>query len=259
MFLQLLCSWRYKCEYVCEKNAKCENTTDDSNSDTDVSISIPTTNRFDLLAVCSSEASTESDHAEKEESYQESSAPLFKCPTVRYIWGTRSTTTETEVENAIAQLGVNRVSFRIERRESTNKGKHVWYFALLADQGTIGQITSLWTLPWKITTPSQPSSGSQSSLYNSPNVQPPPFLYNRPNVQPPPFLYNRPNVQPPPIHFSNHHPNRFQFVQPYPHCQMSPVPFNHQVCQSHNTPMNLVNQQMRKMPVPLLPVGAPRA
>ena len=249
-----------------------ENTTDDSNSDTGVSISIPTTNRFDPLAVCGSEASTESDHAEKEESHQESSAPLFKCPTVRYIWGTRSTTTETEVENAIAQLGVNRVSFRIERRESTSKGKHVWYFALLADQGTIEQITSLWTLPWKITTPSQPSSGSQSFLYNSPNAQPPSFLCNRPNLQPPPFLFNRPNVQPPPflhncpnakpppIHFSNHHPNRFQFqfVQPYPHCQMSPVPFNHQVCQSH-TPMNLVNQRMRKMPVPLLPVGAPRA
>ena len=115
-----------------------------------MSISIPTTNRFDPLAVRGSEASTERDHVEKEESHQESSAPLFKCPTVRYIWGTRSTTTETEVESAIAQLGVNRVSFRIERRESTNKGKHVWYFALLADQGTIEQITSLWTLPWKI-------------------------------------------------------------------------------------------------------------
>ena len=98
------------------------------------------------------------------------------------------------------------------------------------------------------TTPSQPSSGSQS------------FLYNSPNAQPPSSLYNHPNAKPPPIHFSNHHPNRFQFqfVQPYLHCQMSPVPFNHQVCQSHNTPMNLVNQRMRKMPVPLLPVGAPR-
>ena len=74
-------------------------------------------------------------------------------PISDYIWGTRYTTTETEVENAIAQLGVNRVSFRIERRESTNKGKHVWYFALLANQGTIEQITSLWTLPWKNTTP----------------------------------------------------------------------------------------------------------
>ena len=142
------------------------------------------------------------------------------------------------------------MSFRIERRESTNKGKHVWYFALLADQGTIEKITSLWTLPWKITTPSQPRSGSQSFLYNSPNAQPPSFLYNRPNLQPPPFLYNHPNAKPPPFHFSNHHPNLFQF--------QSPVPFN-QVSQSHNTPMNLVNQRMRKMPLPLLPVGAPRA
>ena len=51
-----------------------ENTTDDSNSDNEVSISIPTTNRFDPLAVRGSEDSTESDHTEKEESHQESSA-----------------------------------------------------------------------------------------------------------------------------------------------------------------------------------------
>ena len=249
---------------------------DDSNSDTDVSASIPIRNRFDLLAdggLEDSPASTESDHVEREESSQVT-VPLFKCPTVRYIWGTRFTTTETEVENAIAQLGVNQVSFRIERRESTIKGKQVWYFALLANQGTIEQITRSWTLPWKINFPSQTSSGSQSFLYNCPNTQPPrflynhpnpqpsPFLYNHPNPQPSPFLYNHPNAQPPPpqhLHnLSNHHPSSFQFLPPYPHCQMFPVPFN-QLCQSHNTSMNLVSQRMRKMPVPLLPVGVPRA
>ena len=85
---------------------------DDSNSDTDVSASIPIRNRFDLLTdggLEDSPASPESDHVEREESCQVT-VSLFKCPTVRYIWGTRFTTTETEVENVIAQLGVNQVS-----------------------------------------------------------------------------------------------------------------------------------------------------
>ena len=53
-------------------------------------------------------------------------------------------------------------------------------------------------------------------------------------------------------------PVTFQFLPPYPYCQMFPFPFN-QLCQSQNTPMNLASQWMKKMPVPPLSTGAPRA
>ena len=75
---------------------KQKNTTpvDDSKSDTNVSTFIPTRNRFDLLEDFDedfdhedSTVSPKSDRAEREESSQET-VPLFKCPTVRYIWGT---------------------------------------------------------------------------------------------------------------------------------------------------------------------------
>ena len=123
---------------------KCYNT--DANSDTDVSTSIPTRNRYYPLADCGPEdlpASHESDNAERRSHIKKLS--LCKCPTVRYIWGTQLITTETEVQNAIAQLGSNQVSFRIKRRESTIKRKDVWYFTLLANQVIIEQITRLWT------------------------------------------------------------------------------------------------------------------
>ena len=70
--------------------------------------------------------------------------------------------------------------FETERQESTIEGKQVWYFALLANQETIEQITR----PRKITSPSQTSSGSQPFLYMyiSLNGQPPSFLYNCPNL-----------------------------------------------------------------------------
>ena len=235
---------------------------DDSSSDTDVSTSIPIRNRFDVLAdggLEDSPASPENDRVEREEESCQTTVPLFKCPTVRYIWGTRSTTTESEVKNAIAQLGVDQVSFRIERRESTSKGKQVWYFALLANQETVEQITKSWTLAWKITIPSQTSSGSQPFLYKCPNTQHPHFSYSHPNPPHSPFLYNHLSAQPPPpqhLHnLNNYHPSSFQF---HPHCQMSPVLFN-QLCQSHNTPMNLASQWMKKMPVLPLSAGAPRA
>ena len=82
-----------------------------------------------------------------------------------------------ERENTIAQLRVAQVSFRIERQESTIKGKQVWYFALLTNQETIEWIARSWTLPWKITTPSQTSSGSQSFLCISQNAPPAPIIF----------------------------------------------------------------------------------
>ena len=87
---------------------------------------------FDLEHV-----SPESDHDKQEKSCQET-VPLFKCPTVRYIcMGYMIHNYQDRSGEWHSSIRSEPVSSRIERQESTIKGKQVRYFALLVNHGTI--------------------------------------------------------------------------------------------------------------------------
>ena len=91
----------------------------------------------------------------------------FSQPTVKYIWGTKNSTTADQVATAISTMQIPKQNFLVEKRKTYNRGKKLWYFALLASSQTITTIVNQWNRlkqPWTIRSPPEQNQKSQRSF-----------------------------------------------------------------------------------------------
>lgn len=101
----------------------------------------------------------------------------FSQPTVKYIWGTKNSTTADQVATAISTLQIPEQNFLVEKRKTYNRGKKLWYFALLASSQTITTIVNQWNRlkqPWTIRSPPEQNQSQRSFLGKRTHSQLPP-------------------------------------------------------------------------------------
>ena len=101
----------------------------------------------------------------------------FSQPTVKYIWGTKNSTTADQVATAISTMQIPKQNFLVEKRKTYNRGKKLWYFALLASSQTITTIVNQWNRlkqPWTIRSPPEQNQSQRSFLGKQTHSQLPP-------------------------------------------------------------------------------------
>lgn len=153
-------------------------------------------------------------------------SPLFKSPTVRYVWGVPHAATPDDVCAAITSLGVNPEAFKVERREVRKHHKKVWYFAVLADEATVADISANW------------SNLSKSWKFDKPQTQSGSFLYHGALPKHRPYHNTQPSF--------HHHPHLFSHPLTQPHVYPHPVFVPHQPpCPLLYHPLTQTHPQIR--------------
>ena len=150
-------------------------------------------------------------------------SPLFKSPTVRYVWGVPHSATPDDVYVAITSLGVDPEAFKVERREVRKHHRKVWYFTVLADEATVADISANWSKlskAWKFT---KPQTRSGSFLYQGALPKHRPYHNTQPLFHHHPHLFfhppTQPHVYPHPVFVSHHQPYPLLY---HPHTQTNP-------------------------------------